>query len=165
MNFNPPSCSCSYSCLSAHEYVPGSSPTLELRPLMFLMIELRFHFARMSKSRSKSKSKRKNQPRNSLNRRFSGQSKYCPYETRKAAATRRKQPPRARHLHSHLHCLFRNGRRLPDRYWIDPRRYHAWNRGYAGRRFAGCRRTAVSDLLFAFLLGLALARPAQNASP
>jgi hypothetical protein len=47
---------------SSHEYVPGSSPILELTPLMFLMIELRFHFARMSKSRSerKSKSKRKN---------------------------------------------------------------------------------------------------------
>jgi hypothetical protein len=45
---------------------------------MFLMIELRFHLARMSKSKSKSKSKRKIQPRNSLNRRFSGQSKYWP---------------------------------------------------------------------------------------
>jgi hypothetical protein len=30
---------------------------------------------------------------------------------------------------------------------------------------AGCRRIAVSGLLFAFLLGAALARPAQNASP
>ena len=49
---------------------------------MFLMIELRFHFARMSKSRSKSKSKskskRKNEAHNYLNRRFRDQSKYWP---------------------------------------------------------------------------------------
>jgi hypothetical protein len=30
---------------------------------------------------------------------------------------------------------------------------------------AGCRRTAVSGLLSAFLLGAAFARPAQDASP
>jgi len=45
---------------------------------MFLMIELRFHFARMSKSRSKRKSKRKNEAHNCLNRRFRDQSKYWP---------------------------------------------------------------------------------------
>ena len=37
------------------------------------------------------------------------------------------------HLYPHLHFLIRDGRRLPDRYWIDARCYHAWNRGYAGR--------------------------------
>jgi hypothetical protein len=68
------------------------------------------------------------QTANSLNSRFREQSKYWSHERRNAAGARAKQPSRAGHLHRHLHCLLRNGRRLSDRYWIDSRCHHTRDR-------------------------------------